>query len=117
MQIQVDYETESTLALFWSRHTASGAVYQLRLADIPWSQVPLAPGRYQIADTSLGDDTVGVLRGARAGAPSGRWPDCLWPSRSPGPAPQLSPAWSWPAVCGVALSAASWALRPRALRR
>jgi hypothetical protein len=71
MQVQVDYETETTVAAFPSPHLARQAAARLGDAHIGASMMPLPRGRYQLADARLGDEVAGVVRGACIGAPVG----------------------------------------------
>jgi hypothetical protein len=74
MDIQTDYETDTTLAVFRSNEAASQAVRQLELRGIrPESlrHVPLSTGRFQLADTSILEEAAGALRGAEIGIPVG----------------------------------------------
>ncbi len=71
MQIQIDYETETTVAAFRTSSMAEQAAAQLRAAHIGVSLISLPRGRYQLADASLGAEVTGVLRGACIGAPIG----------------------------------------------
>ena len=86
MQIQLDYETETTVAVFWSPILAQQAEARLREANIGVSLVPLPTGRYPLADVSLGDEVSGVVRGACIGAPLGALLGVLLALLSIGPA-------------------------------
>lgn len=74
MRTQQDYETDPTLAVFESAANARIAAEALRASHIvidAVSQVPLAPGRYQVADGSFGGVVKGIVRGAELGFPAG----------------------------------------------
>jgi hypothetical protein len=74
MHVRTDYETEDILAVFDDPERASDIVRQLRvdLGD-PYrvSGVPLQPGRYQLADTSLREVVHGAVHAARVSVPLG----------------------------------------------
>jgi hypothetical protein len=74
MHVRPDYETEDILAVFDSPEKARIAVRRLRaeLGD-PHRVVgvPLEPGRYQLADTSLQEVVHGAVRAARLSVPLG----------------------------------------------
>ncbi len=74
MKTQLDYETDSTLAVFESAAQANLAASRLQAMKISTDairHVPLAPGIYQLADPSLGEEVAGILRGAEFGLPAG----------------------------------------------
>jgi hypothetical protein len=74
MDPQVDYETDSTLAVFPSASAASDALESLarsRIHPDGWRQAPLEAGTYQLADTSMAEEAAGALRGVEVGAPVG----------------------------------------------
>jgi hypothetical protein len=76
MQTQQDYEVDVLLAVFPSPAVAEAAERALADADIASTEVPLAPGRYQLADFRLrrraravvGAAMVGGVVGAAVGA-------------------------------------------------
>src|SRR4030088_2911252 len=74
MHVRPDYETEDILAVFDDPESARRAVQRLR-ADLGDPHrviaVPLQPGRYQVADTSLQEVVHGALRTARVSVPMG----------------------------------------------
>jgi hypothetical protein len=74
MHVRPDYETEDILAVFDDPESARRAVQRLR-ADLGDPHrviaVPLQPGRYQVADTSLQEVVHGALRTARVSIPVG----------------------------------------------
>ena len=74
MHVKTDYETEDILAVFDDPEIARAAVRRLReyLGD-PHRvvAVPLEPGRYQLADTSLQEVLHGAVRAARVSMPLG----------------------------------------------
>ena len=74
MRIQVDYETDFTLAVFYFADQARRAAGELRAAGVATSAMritPLAAGRYQTIDPQLGEEFGGALRGAVVGASAG----------------------------------------------
>ena len=74
MHVRPDYETEDILAVFDDPESARRAVQRLR-ADLGDPHrviaIPLPPGRYQVADTSLQEVVHGALRTARVSIPVG----------------------------------------------
>jgi hypothetical protein len=74
MHVRPDYETEDILAVFDDPETARDAVRRLR-AELEDPHrvvaVPLEPGRYQLADTSLQEVVHGAVRAARVSVPLG----------------------------------------------
>jgi hypothetical protein len=74
MHAQADYETEDILAVFDDEETTRQALRRVRevLAD-PHRAIamPLEPGRYQLADTSLQEVVHGAVRTARVSVPLG----------------------------------------------
>jgi hypothetical protein len=74
MHVRPDYETEDILAVFSDPDKARPAVRRLReLLGDPHRVVgvPLEPGRYQLADTSLQEVVHEARRTARIGIPLG----------------------------------------------
>ena len=74
MKIQTDYETDLTLAVFRTPQAAEHGLQELARAGVHPDRVdrlPLAPGRYDVTDTSGTDEVSGLLRGAEIGAPAG----------------------------------------------
>jgi len=74
MQVQLDYETELTLALFSSRDQADQAVDQLRSHGTKGDMISertLGSGIYQVADGTLGEEMSALWKGALIGVPLG----------------------------------------------
>jgi hypothetical protein len=74
MKTQTDYEMTATIAVFEPFDQADIAFRQLEAAGIPGGamrRVALAPGNYDCADLSLGEQTNGVVLGAELGIPPG----------------------------------------------
>ena len=74
MEIQPDYETDVTMAVFRTSGEAESALRRLEesgVAVYEVRQVELAPGRYDVADTSVAEEASGALRGAEIGVPAG----------------------------------------------
>jgi hypothetical protein len=74
MEVQSDYETELILAVFRSSGDADAALERLAERQIHADearQSVLPPGRYDLADGTLGEGVAAVVRGAEIGAPAG----------------------------------------------
>jgi hypothetical protein len=74
VHVRPDYETEDILAVFDDPDTAREALRRVRAAlgdPHRVTAVPLALGRYQLADTSLQEVVHGAMRSARLSVPVG----------------------------------------------
>ena len=74
MHVRYDYETEDILAVFDNPEAAREAVRRVRQAiGDPHRAiaVPLAPGRYQLADVSLQEVVHGAMHSATTSVPLG----------------------------------------------
>src|SRR5437016_11360650 len=74
MDVRADYESEDILAVFNSPEAARDAARRVRAAlGDPHRVVvvPLEPGRYALADTSLQEVVHGAVRAARLSVPLG----------------------------------------------
>jgi hypothetical protein len=74
MEVQSDYETEQILAVFGTLEEAVSATRRLVEQHIHADgarQTVLAPGRYDLADATLGEEMHALVRGAEIGAPAG----------------------------------------------
>ncbi len=74
MQVQSDYETDLILAVFPTLEGAAHAVERLAQQHIHADgarHLVLPPGRYDLADVTLGEELSGVVRGVEFGAPAG----------------------------------------------
>ena len=74
MKVQSDYETEQILAVFRTPGEAQTAMQRLAEGQVHADEVrhsELPPGRYDLADGTLGEGMAAVVRGAEIGAPAG----------------------------------------------
>src|SRR5690349_15332768 len=74
MQIQADYETDVTLAVFRTMAQLEAAVQQLVHAGLhpdALDRQDLAPGRYELVDTTPSEEVSGAVRGIGIGLPAG----------------------------------------------
>jgi hypothetical protein len=74
MEIQSDYESELILAVFRTLEDAHRGVTRLAEQHVHTDgarQLPLQPGRYDLADGTLGEEISAVVRGAEIGVPAG----------------------------------------------
>ena len=74
MEVQSDYETDLILAVFSTLDDADVAVRRLaeqRIHVDAARTMVLPPGRYDLADVTLGEQMGGVVRGAEIGVPAG----------------------------------------------
>ena len=74
METQSDYESELILAVFPTLEEAERGVLQLAQQHVRTDgarHMPLLPGRYDLADGTLGEEVSAVVRGAEIGVPAG----------------------------------------------
>jgi hypothetical protein len=74
MEVQSDYETELVLAVFRTVDDAEGALQRLAEQHVHAEgarHMVLPPGRYDLADVTLGEEMDGIVRGVEIGAPAG----------------------------------------------
>lgn len=74
MEIQSDYETDVTMAVFRTSDAVEGALRRLAESGVKLydaRRIELGPGRYDVADTSIADEVGGAVRGAEIGLPAG----------------------------------------------
>jgi len=93
MEVQIDYETELTLAVFRSSEQANEAISRVRAAGIrpeAIARFSLAPGRYQVEDDSLDEENHGARDGALLGAPLGAAAGAALGAALPGAGPTIA---------------------------
>jgi hypothetical protein len=74
MEVQSDYETEVTLAVFRTADALEAALQRLRAGRVEFEamrRLELGPGHYALADTSMAEQVGGALRGVGIGVPAG----------------------------------------------
>ena len=74
MEVQSDYETELILAVFATLEVAQNALRRMlaqRIHADDAHHVVLPPGRYDLADNTLGEEMSALMRGAEIGVPAG----------------------------------------------
>jgi hypothetical protein len=74
MEIQSDYESELILAVFPALEDAQRGLLRMAEQHVRADgarQLPLLPGRYDLADGTLGEEVSAVVRGAEIGVPAG----------------------------------------------
>ncbi len=74
MEVQSDYETDVTLAVFRTADDLEAAMQRLTAERVEFEamrRLQLQPGRYALADTSMSEQLHGALRGIEIGVPAG----------------------------------------------